>query len=82
VRLVLGNPGLTGKIFSPNFRHGILARGLLQRGDELRCGREEPVLLRLGAADLDQGREPSGSTAIITCCRLPEAISAAPPAVI
>jgi hypothetical protein len=30
------------------------SRGLLQRGDELRCGCEEPVLLRLGAADLDQ----------------------------
>src|ERR1700750_1917970 len=32
----------------------VLASGLLQRADELRCGREEPVLLRLGAADLDQ----------------------------
>ena len=33
----------------------LLARGFLDRGDELRRGREEPVLLRLGAADLDQG---------------------------
>src|ERR1700761_1260092 len=33
-----------------------LARDLLQRGDELRRGLEEPLLLRLGAADLDQGQ--------------------------
>src|SRR5689334_4094726 len=48
------DPQQCGLLGPHHFRPTVLARGLLQRGDQFRCGREEAVLLRLGAADLNQ----------------------------
>src|SRR5690242_18292773 len=50
-------------LWARSFGPTVLARGLLQRGDQFRCGGEEAVLLRLGAADLDRPdtATPSGT---------------------